>query len=84
MVFNIAIPEGYEIVQLPEPIAVATQDKSAVFQYVSNQVGQNLQLMVKFSVNKPVFYENEYGELKEMFNIVVEKEQENVILKKTI
>jgi len=84
LIFNYAIPEGYTVEQLPERLAVSTQQKTALFQYVVQQIGNNLQLMVKFEISKPVFFENEYAELKEMFNIVVQKEQENIILKKTI
>jgi len=83
-VFTISLPEGYEVEQLPKSVSVVTTDKSAQFQYMAQQVGNNIQLMIKYKITKPTFLQDQYDELKAFFNVMVEKEQENIILKKKI
>ena len=81
-IFNLIIPEGYTVEQLPESLSVVMQNKTATYQYQAQQVGQNIQVMIKFEIGKPVFIESEYEELKMFFNLMVQKEQEHIILKK--
>lgn len=81
-IINLNLPEGYTVEQLPEPISLITRDNAAAFSYRSMQNGQNIQLVISLEIKKPLFIENEYEELKMFFNLIVQKEQENIILKK--
>lgn len=81
-VLSLNIPDGYVAEQLPAPIKLVNTDKSATFQCNVNQTGASLQLMYRMSINKPVFYQKEYEELRRFYSIIVNKESEPIILKK--
>lgn len=81
-IINLVIPEGYSVEQLPESVSAVLEDNSAAYRYQAQQIGRNIQVMINFEIRKPVFIENEYEELKMFFNLMVQKEQENIILKK--
>jgi hypothetical protein len=81
-IFNIRIPEGYEIEQIPESMILKNQDASARFQYSIARNGQNIQLMMIFEIKKPMFIQTEYAELKILYNLMVQKQQEVIIIKK--
>lgn len=83
-IINLVVPEGYTVEQLPESVSVVVQNSSAAYQYRAQQIGRNIQVMINFEIRKPVFIETEYEELKMFFNLMVQKEQENIILKKTV
>ncbi len=76
------IPEGYVVEQLPTPIKLVTSDKSGVFQMNVTQIGSSLQLMYIMTINKPVFPQDEYDELRGFYSIIVNKEAEPIILKR--
>jgi hypothetical protein len=67
---------------MPEPLLVTNSDKSMSFQYRTGIAGNIIQLMIRFDIKKPIFVQTEYNELKMLFNVVVQKEQENIVLKK--
>lgn len=75
------IPEGYTVEELPTPVRITTQNKSASMVYQATQMGPVIQLMYTLSITKPIFYQAEYKELKELFNQVVMKQAESIILK---
>jgi hypothetical protein len=81
-IFSLLLPEGYKVEQLPESVSMVTQNNSATFQYRTQQTGQYIQMVILYEIKKPVFFEVEYEELKMFFNLIVQKEQENIILKK--
>ena len=80
---SVILPEGYEITQMPEPIQLVTTDKSGIFQYQAAQNGNMLQVMYRLSINKPVFLQEEYLELKTFFSLVVQKQSEPVVITKS-
>ncbi len=78
----IKLPEQYTLAAKPDDIIVKTPDNSASFQLKIIQNGNTLVLSSKFTVNKTDFLISEYPHLREFFERVVKKTNEQVILKK--
>ena len=76
------IPEGYALDEAPKSIAVNLPEQAGRFMYVVQQQGNVVQVMSKVSINKPVFYAPEYGNLKELYNQIIAKHAEQIVLKK--
>lgn len=81
-VFNLELPEGYQVEQLPQNIRAALPDNVATFQMQSSVNEKTVQVLFKLSINKPVFLQMEYLDLKAFFDQVVKKQSEMLIIKK--
>lgn len=79
---SITVPEGYAVEELPEPMIVNMQDKSAKLMYSINQLGNKIQITSVFAVNKTIVLPDQYPYLKQFFDILVDKQKDQVILKK--
>ena len=79
---SIIIPEGYIVEDLPTPAIVKLKDGSAKFTYNISQLGNKLQIISVFSINKVFFLPDEYPFLKQIIDLVVDKHKEQIVLKK--
>ncbi len=82
IIFNLEIPEGYSIEEIPENISIALPDKSASFNYKVSTKETSIQVIISLAFNKYNFPENEFNNLKDFFKIVSEKTSELIVLKK--
>jgi len=80
-IFFLEIPDGYTIEQLPKNIKMALPQNAASFQMLSTVNENKVQVLFKFSINKPVFYQPEYLDLKTFFDELVKKQSEMLIFK---
>ena len=80
--FNLELPVGYSIEQLPKNIKVSLPENSASFQMLSSVNENTVQVVFKLAINKPVFYQTEYSFLKAFFDELVKKQSEMLIIKK--
>jgi len=76
------IPEGYEVDELPKSTAVALPDRNGKFSFSVNQQGNMLNIVSIYEINKPMFSQLEYPSLKQFFQIIVNKQAEQVVLKR--
>lgn len=82
-IMQVKIPDGYTVEQLPQPVKMSTPENGAGFSMQAMQQENNIvQIVYKFAINKPVFYQPEYDVLKEFFNQLVKKQADMLILKK--
>ncbi|RZS92210.1 DUF3857 domain-containing protein [Aquimarina brevivitae] len=79
---NIKIPEGYEVVELPKSGAFKLPNNLGSFTYRTNFVNGTIQVVVNETIATPVITSNYYLALKEFYNQIVQKEGEQVVLKK--
>ena len=75
------IPEGYEVLEYPETIYVKLKDNKGFLKYSSNLNGNILQIRSTFKVNDPFFNPLEYPALSELFDRILEKREEQIVLK---
>ena len=79
---NIKIPEGYDVVEIPKSGAFKLPDNLGSFTYRTNFVNGTIQVVVNETISEPVITSNYYLALKEFYNQIVQKEGEQVVLKK--
>ena len=76
------IPEGFEVESLPETFVLSFQNDLLNFKYQVVQRGQTIQVSSSLDLNVPIITSNYYPTLKEFFAKVVEKMNEQIVLKK--
>jgi len=81
-ILNLTIPEGYEVAELPEDIKMTLPDGSGSYLYMIQVTNNVLQLRCEEALKKPVYLPEEYEALKSLFDLIFEKEAEQIILKK--
>lgn len=81
-VFNLDLPEGYVVEELPEPARVVLPNKGGSFLYMVKQNGQRLQIIRKIKVSQLKFTSEEYTTIKTFFDLIVAKNEAQIVLKK--
>jgi hypothetical protein len=81
-ILNLTIPDGYQVEEIPKPIRISLPKDAGVFQYLSTQNGNVIQLVIKIQLDQLHFEPEEYIVVKEFFNQIAIKSAEQVVLKK--
>lgn len=76
------LPKGYKVESLPESKSFALPSKGGGYFYSIKQQDGYLMIISRFAINKPVFNPSEYTHLKEFFAKIVDKQAEQIVLKK--
>lgn len=76
------IPDNFEIVELPKKASVVMPDKSVSFVYSTTAIGKTISVSYIFKVNKNRFIQSEYEMLSIMYEHVIAKQAEPIILKR--
>ncbi len=82
IVMQFSIPEGWSVTDLPESVSYTLPDNGGGYYFKIQQVGQVLQVVRKFNINKPIFIFNEYPDLKLFYDLIAKKEAEKIVFKK--
>lgn len=80
-IFKIKTPEGYEIEELPEPQVISLPNGGGRYMYNVGDVGGAVQVMVKLSLNKTEYGTETYGSLKELYNLILAKQDLQIVFK---
>jgi hypothetical protein len=81
-IVNIKLPEGYDIVSMPEPIKMNLPDGLGSFLFNISKTPTGINVMSSYNINATIIPAHFYQELKEFYNQRVKKETEKVVLKK--
>ena len=81
-IFSLELPNGYSVEQLPKDLKMGLAGHTASFQMMSTIVDKNVQILFKLNIDKPIFYQDEYLNLKAFFDELVKKQSEMLIIKK--
>ncbi len=81
-VFNLTLPDGYAITEKPTNINYALPENGGKFSYQLNVINNTLQLISKFSIKRTLFSPEEYNDLKEFYSQIINKQNEQIVLKK--
>ena len=79
---NIKIPEGYEIAELPESGGFKLPDDLGSFSFNAKIVNGMIQISVTETINSALILPEYYPSIKEFYNKIIEKESDQVVLKK--
>ena len=79
---SITIPDGYEVLSSPKPTIIELPNKLGSYKYLINGSMDNIQLSINFELNQAYISAENYLFIKEFFNQMIIKEEEQVVLKK--
>jgi len=77
-----SVPANYHITQTPKPISITLPDQSAQFIYQVNIFGHNVNVSTTVKINKSIFLPEEYKQLRQFFQLMIDKQNELIVLKK--
>jgi len=77
------IPKGYVLDELPKQSVVKfNEEGDAVFEYRISSYESNIMFRSRLLVKRTIFLPEEYENLREFFNLVVKKHNEQIVFKK--
>jgi hypothetical protein len=79
---KITIPEGYAIDEMPKSKVIALPNNAAKYLYNVSQTGNFINITSSFQINKNLFTQDEYPNLREFYTQVIAKQTEQIVLKK--
>jgi hypothetical protein len=82
-VFNMAIPDGYTIDELPKSMILKLNEAGdGRFEYLISESNGTVSMRSRIQLNRAYFAPGEYVLLREFFNTIVKKHNEQIVLKK--
>jgi hypothetical protein len=79
---KITIPGDYEVDELPESKIITLPGSAAKYIYNLSITGNIINLTSNLQVNRNIFTQEEYPNLREFYNIVVAKQAEQIVIRK--
>ncbi|MFL5740027.1 MAG: transglutaminase domain-containing protein [Flavisolibacter sp.] len=77
------VPDGYVVDELPKQmIAKMDEKESAYFEYRISLSGNTISMRTRIKINRTLYLPEEYDVLREFFNVVVKKQNEQIVFKK--
>ena len=81
-IVTFALPEGYKVEEMPQAVSMSTPDNACRYLFNVKQLGSQIQVTSDLSINKSFFSPEEYQQLREFFNVLNSKINEQIVLKK--
>lgn len=82
--FEYTIPSGYKVESLPKPAFIKMPDNSISMSYQITCTDNKIKVEYKRDVNKILFLPAEYKTLKDLYDQIVKKHAEQIILTRSI
>lgn len=83
IVARIEVPQGYKVDELPtQTLVKLDQEGKTFFEYRISQSGNVINFLNKLKIARAFFLPEEYPLLREFFNLVVKKQNEQIVFKK--
>jgi len=79
---TIEMPEDYVVESLPSQVVMALEGERLVFKYSAKEVGSKVVLTFSLEVNDSIFMPMEYKGIKQIYDAMVEKSKEKIVLTK--
>jgi hypothetical protein len=76
------IPKGYMVDEMPHSSRILLNSTEGFFDYIIEKNADNIQLQMRMKLNKTFFTIDEYANLREFFNNVLKKEDEQIVFRK--
>jgi hypothetical protein len=81
-VATIIIPDGFAVEELPKSKVMMLPENASKFMFNVSQTGNKIMITSNLSINKSLFVQDEYPGIRELFNQIVAKHNEQIVLKK--
>jgi hypothetical protein len=79
---NLQIPTTLEIEELPESAIIKLPDNKGEYTFRISGKGNIIQVLSQLEINEPFFKVDDYKYLHDMYNHIIEKQSEMIVLKK--
>ena len=79
---NFVIPEGYIVDFIPKNIAIGLKNNYGVYRFVAKVKGNVISIVSILEINTAVYPALNYNEIKEFYKMIVNKNLEQIVLKK--
>lgn len=80
---QIQIPEGFQLLDLPESTNISLPDNAASAKILYRQVGNTVQINSSIKINKVFYVQDEYEWIKSFYSVILDKMSESITLRKT-
>ena len=80
--FNMEIPTGYTVEEIPKSAKVMFNEDEGFFEYLIQASASGIQLRTRVKLNKATFTPEDYAGLRDFFAYIVKKQNEQIVLKK--
>lgn len=82
LVVTLTLPPSYGLAEMPKVKTVDLPDNGGRFVCSATATGATVQLTSRLVLRKPVYTAAEYGQLRELLRLVIEKQAEKLVIKK--
>lgn len=79
---ELTIPDNYEVEELPESTVFQLPGRAAMFQLSVNQLGDKVNVVGIFKLKKTFYLPDEYSGIKQFFDLMIQKQSEQIVIKK--
>jgi hypothetical protein len=80
--FQIEVPEGYLVDEIPKSAKVSLNDGEGFFEYLISKSDNIILLRSRVKLNKTTFLPEDYETLRNFFDYIVKKHAEQIVFKK--
>ncbi len=81
-IFNMDIPKGYKVDELPKSARVMLNEDEGMFEYLISATETNIQMRRRLLLKKANYTNDDYQTLRDFFGFIVSKEAEQIVFKK--
>lgn len=83
IVATIYVPTGFDVEELPKQVRVKlNEDNEGVFEYAIARSGNIISLRSRVKIDRTFYLPEDYELLREFFNLIVKKQNEQIVFKK--
>lgn len=83
VILTMDVPEGYVVDELPKQVVAKLDEQgSAYFEYRISQSENTISLRMRIKISRTLYMPDEYEALRQFFNLIVNKQNEQIVLKK--
>jgi len=79
--FNLKIPEGYSIEELPKTSMISLPNNGGVFKYSVSTMNDKISILSTIKIKQMLFLPDEYNNIKKFYDIIIAKQSEKIVLK---
>jgi hypothetical protein len=80
--FQIEIPQGYVVDEIPKSAKVSLNDGEGFFEYLVSKTDEGVMLRSRIKLEKATFLPEDYETLRNFFDYIVKKHAEQIVFKK--
>ena len=80
---NMEIPKGYTVDEMPKSTRMNYNEGEAKFEYILTKDATNIYLQCILRFDKAIFLPEDYESLREFYGMIVKKQSEQIVFKKT-